>query len=203
MTPPRFRIGVTVTDLLQPPEAALPDFERTHALECRDALDSAMLDLVMRQLDRASFELEQVAGIGDREIEGGSRAGAGLMLALKRRNLLDWLERATGCGPLNGVAGVVVQALAGADHHLGWHDDRQKTRRRLAITINLSGAPYEGGVFEMRRKVTHEPLFAHRHTEPGTALIFDVAHDIEHRILPVTAGGPRRVFTGWFLRPEG
>jgi 2OG-Fe(II) oxygenase superfamily len=201
VTAPLFRIGISGTALLQPPEAALEGFARTRSLECRDALDPALLALVMRQLDTTGFELQQVAGIGDREIETGSRAGAGLMLTLKRRNLLDWLEQATGCGPLDGVAGVVVQARAGPDHHLVWHDDRQKTRRRLAITINLSATPYEGGLFEMRRKTTHEPLFTHRHTETGTALIFDVAHDIEHRILPITAGGPRRVFTGWFLRP--
>jgi hypothetical protein len=202
MTAPLFRIGMHKTELLQPPEASLEGFQRIRALECRDAIDPPMLDLVMRQADRSGFDLQQVEKIGDREIEAGSRAGAALMLVLKRRNLLDWLEQATGCGPLDTVMGMVVQARAGEDHHLVWHDDRQETRRRLAITINLTAVPYEGGLFEMRRKKTHEPLIAYRHTMPGTALIFHVASDIQHRVLPVTSGGPRRVFTGWFLARE-
>jgi hypothetical protein len=198
-----FRIGVTGTELLQSPEAARAGFAQTHALECREALAPALLALLIRQLDQGSFEPQIVEKIGDREIECGSRAGAGVMLALKRRNLLDWLERATGCGPLGAVTGVVTQARAGAPHQLGWHDDREDARRKLAVTINLGTAPYEGGLFEIRRKKTHEPLFEHRHTEPGTALIFQVSPDIQHRIHPITAGGPRRIFAGWFLGAEG
>lgn len=203
MTSPLFRIGITGTELLQPPEAALAGFAGTRTLECREALDPALLALVMRQLDQGDFEPQHVEKIGHREIESGSRAGAGLMLALKRRNLLDWLERVTGCGPLGAVTGVVTQARAGATHQLGWHDDREDIRRKLAVTINLGTAPYEGGLFEIRRKITREPLFEHRHTEPGTALIFQVSPDIQHRIHPITAGGPRRIFAGWFLAAEG
>lgn len=202
MTAPFFRIGVTRTELLQPPEAVRERFAQTRVLECREALDPAMLDLLLQQLDRGSFEPQTIEKIGEREVEVGSRAGAGVMLVLKRRNLLDWLERATGCGPLGTVTGTITQARAGLDHHLGWHDDRQDLRRRLAVTINLGTAPYEGGLFEIRRKKTHEPLFEHRHTEVGTALIFQVAPDIQHRIHPITAGGPRRVFAGWFHSAE-
>jgi hypothetical protein len=37
----------------------------------------------------------------------------------------------------------------------------------------------------------------------GAALIFEVSARYEHRILAVTAGGPRRVYTGWFYAPGG
>ena len=30
-------------------------------------------------------------------------------------------------------------------------------------------------------------------------LIFRVSSKLEHRVLPLTAGGPRRVFTGWAM----
>jgi hypothetical protein len=30
-------------------------------------------------------------------------------------------------------------------------------------------------------------------------MIFDVGSRYEHRVLSVTAGGPRRVFSGWFM----
>jgi hypothetical protein len=38
-----------------------------------------------------------------------------------------------------------------------------------------------------------------KHDQPGTALVFEVRPQLEHRVLPLTAGGPRRVFTGWFI----
>lgn len=33
----------------------------------------------------------------------------------------------------------------------------------------------------------------------GDALIFKVDHALEHRVTPLTAGGPRIVWAGWFI----
>ena len=33
----------------------------------------------------------------------------------------------------------------------------------------------------------------------GAMLIFEVSRRCEHRVHPLTGGGPRRVFTGWFI----
>jgi hypothetical protein len=203
MIAPLFRVGMAKTELLEQPETLREGFARDRALLCHEAIGPDMLGLTMRLIDQASFEPQEVEKLGDREVEAPERAGPALVLALRRSNLLEWLDRATGCGPLDAVMGRVVQARAGHGHRLSWHDDRQEPRRRLAVTINLGAEPYEGGLFEIRRKKTHEPVFAHRHTEAGTALIFDVARDIQHRVQPVTAGGPRRIFAGWFLAPEG
>lgn len=196
-----FRIGTRQTELLLPPEACRADFERTRAIACADGLDPALLGLAMKLLGGASFVHDKVPGLGNREIEQAGRAGIALTFALGQSNLMQWLSDVTGCGPLAGMHGTVVQAVAGADHQLSWHDDGMDPLRRLAITINLSEAPYEGGTFELREKATHAPLLTHRHTEPGSVLIFQVAADIQHRILPITAGGPRRVYTGWFMAP--
>jgi hypothetical protein len=154
----------------------------------------------MRLCREGGFEPDEVAGLGHREIENPQRAGRTISLALKRAELIDWIERATGCGPLETVEGRVVRARANNHDQLLWHDDLDNARRRLAITINLSEHSYEGGVFELREKRSHTLLASHRHIEAGTALIFDVAYDIEHRVLPVTSGGPRCVYTGWFFR---
>ncbi len=45
-------------------------------------------------------------------------------------------------------------------------------------------------------------LIQHIHCDLGTALFFRLAAELEHRVLPVTAGGQRRVFAGWFLAPQ-
>jgi hypothetical protein len=85
-------------------------------------------------------------------------------------------------------------------HRFNWHDDLpENPTRRIGITINLSENPYEGGLFELRKKKTQQILTRHRHEKPGSALIFDVSDALEHRVWPVTSGGPRRIFAGWFL----
>ena len=63
----------------------------------------------------------------------------------------------------------------------------------------MADLPYEGGAFEMRRKGTEDLLMRHIHRDMGTALIFQVGAELEHRVCSVIAGGPRRVFAGWFL----
>lgn len=202
MNEPLFRVGTMKTELIQQPEAAREAFARHRVLECREALGPDMLEMTMRLLANAIFKPQDVKGLGGREVEEPRRVGRAISLTFQRANMFEWLDRATGCGPLGAVIGRVTQSLAGHDHQLSWHDDWQGRRRRLAITVNLSTEPYEGGLFEIRKKKTREPLFAHRHTEPGTALIFDVARDIEHRVHPISAGGPRRIYAGWFLAPE-
>lgn len=144
--------------------------------------------------------LDSVEGLGDREVESPQRAGGAITLALKRAGLMRWIEEATGCGPLVRVDGRVVQARANNHDQLVWHDDLNEPERRLAVTVNLSEAPYEGGRFELRHAGTKEMLTEHLHDAPGALLIFEVARELEHRVLPVTSGGPRRVYTGWFFR---
>jgi len=197
---PAFVVGAYRTALLASPEVAAAEFSKHRAIACANAIEPALLATLMRFCRDGHFEPDEVAGLGHREVEKPQRAGGTISLALKRVALIDWIERATGCGPLDTVEGRVVRARANNLDQLLWHDDLDDPQRRLAITINLSEQHYEGGLFELREKRTGTLLASHRHLEPGTALIFDVAYDIEHRVLPVTSGGPRCVYTGWFFK---
>ena len=120
-----------------------------------------------------------------------------LNLALNRPALLRWLETATGCGPLTDIAGGVAQTLARPGDELVWHDDFSAGEgRRLAIVIDLSTEAYAGGAFQLRYR-DGAAIFEHRYQRPGSALIFGVGPALEHRVLPLRSGGPRRVFAGW------
>jgi hypothetical protein len=197
-----FAVGAYRTALLASPEAAAAEFSKHRAIACAGAIEPDLLATLMRFCRDGHFEPDEVAGLGHREVEKPQRAGGTISLALKRVVLIDWIERATGCGPLETVEGRVVRARANNHDQLLWHDDLDDPKRRLAITINLGEHAYEGGLFELREKRTEKLLASHLHLEPGTALIFDVAYDIEHRVLPVTSGGPRCVYTGWFFKGE-
>lgn len=195
-----FVVGGFRTALLASPEVVARDFARYRAIACANAIEPDLLASLTRLCREGHFESDDVKDLGHREVESPQRAGRALTHVLKRADLFGWIERATGCGPLETIDGRVVRARANNHDQLLWHDDLDHPRRRLAITINLSERGYEGGVFELREKRTERLLATHHHLAPGTALIFDVDHDIEHRVLPVTSGGPRCVYTGWFFK---
>jgi len=193
-----FLIG-TSTTRLSAPHLHAARFASDQALVCNAALDDNLLMLMQRLVMRASFIPEPVEHIGQREMESPGLSGAALTLALRRTPFLRWIEALTQCGPIHTVKGKLAQTRAGTPQALDWHDDLNDGQRRLAITIDLSPAHYEGGLFELCHKSTREVIFRHRHLRPGTALIFRIAPHLVHRLQPVTAGGPRRVYTGWFM----
>lgn len=199
MTEPFFTIGTTKTDIFDREDEAADSFCRQRAIVCRGALDPALLARLNQICDRGAFAAEPVEGLGHRHVEQPPVAGGALGLFLKRVELTQWLERVTARGPIRSVEGAMVETHCKPGDELAWHDDLNKSARLLALTIVIGDRKFEGGGFELRRKGEEELLLDYRPDTPGTALIFDVAADIEHRVLPVTAGGPRRVFTGWFL----
>ncbi|MBK9239965.1 MAG: 2OG-Fe(II) oxygenase [Acidobacteria bacterium] len=166
-------------------------------------LAQPFLTVLLERVDQSTFGEDVVGRIGTRHVERPQRVGRILSLALHGRPLLDWLEVVTGCVPLRAVTGLVAQHGPNSADALHWHDDMNDRARKLAIVINLSGRPFQGGQFQLRRKGSDGLLLAFDHVEPGSALLFAVRPELEHRVLPVTGTNPRRVYAGWFLdRPE-
>jgi 2-oxoglutarate-Fe(II)-dependent oxygenase superfamily protein len=174
-------------------------FAQRHVLELPGLLQPDVLEMLAPAIRAARFVPREVDGVGARLRERPTRLGNLLCLLLRSQALRDWLTRITGISPLAGVTGAVARFECGGGQSLGWHNDIDATGRMLAVTINIGDAPYEGGVFEMRRRDTGEILFRHNHRKPGSALVFCVSKKLQHRVTPVSAGGPRTVFSGWYL----
>ncbi|TCP65995.1 MULTISPECIES: 2OG-Fe(II) oxygenase [unclassified Sphingomonas] len=196
-------IGAQRTEILVAPAGAAQDFKRQRAIECRDLIAPDLLASLLDRCRRGGFVADHVDQLGSREVEAPQRVGAALNIVLSRPSFLHWIEVVTGCHDLHRVEGRLVQNRANGLDALDWHNDTHDDAagaRKLGITINLSDAAYEGGSFELRMTGTQETLVRYRHDRAGTALIFDIASDLEHRVLPLASGGPRRVFTGWFVQ---
>jgi hypothetical protein len=198
--PSPISVGSQGTEVRGDPADFAESFKRHRAIAFSDMIDPAFFRQLLQLCGRAQFVTDLETDIAQRQRETPGIAGGALALALKRNDLLRWLEKATGCEPLHSTFGRVMQIVPGGAHRLDWHDDLpEDPTRRLGITINLSENAYEGGLFEIRVKKTRQVLARHRHEMPGSVLIFDVSDELEHRVWPITAGGPRRIFTGWFL----
>ncbi len=195
-TPSLGPMGATIPDVAH----ARAAFARSRALVLPDVLEPGLLRSVMAACDRASFASDHVEHLGHREVERPPLAGTALLLALRRPQLFRWLEAISGCAPITGVEGRIVRTRARAGDELAWHDDLNgPVPRRLGITIGLGEAPYTGGLFEMRSHPDGQTLIEFKHDSPGTALVFEVSTRCEHRVHPLLSGGPRRLFTGWFV----
>jgi hypothetical protein len=192
-------VGAEATEILSPPGPPAAIFREARALVCANFLDPPLLAALLDRCRRGEFVEDRVEKLGSREVEAPQRVGAALNLILSRAPFLRWVEAVTGCGQLSRVEGRVVQTRANGCDRLDWHDDMNEEKRRLGITISLSDAPFEGGWFELRDAASERLLTRHRHQEAGTALIFAVGRGLQHRLLPIGGGGPRRVFSGWFL----
>ena len=198
-----FTIDTMTTTLHAEPTEYRGDFEREFSLIFDEPLAPALLRKLMTGAASASYIDDDVADIGKREIEAPQRVGGLISLVLARQSFCQWLENATGQSPLRAVAGRLVQTGTNGSQALAWHTDLESANRLLGVVVNLSDTPFTGGQFEMRQVGKDQPFLSHRYVRPGSMMIFPVSHRLEHRVAEVTSGGPRRVYSGWFLsEPE-
>jgi 2OG-Fe(II) oxygenase superfamily len=178
-------------------------FDEIPALILENVFAPPLLERLMARCAATEFAEDDVPDIGTREVEAPQRVGRAISLLLGQPVLLRWLEQATGISPLRAVMGRLVQTRANNRDALVWHDDMGDDKRRIAVVINLSAAGFDGGLFEIRHVGQQQPLLSFQHQGAGTMMLFAVRPDLEHRVTEISSGGPRRVYTGWFLsEPE-
>jgi len=182
------------------PATVAAAFQQSHMVALPGFLDGRFLDLLGKAARHSGFVRETVPGIGAREVETPLRQAAAVLLALRGKTVMNWARTVTGAPELADVGGSVVRSLACANDQLAWHDDNHAPERVAALTIRLGHETYAGGAFEFRCKARPRQVIRHEHVRPGDALLFAVSGEFEHRVLPLRSGGPRSMFTGWFMR---
>ena len=191
------RIGASATEFPGDREQARAQFRRHKAIHLRNLLSPEFLTLVLQLCATGSF-------IGGEhpdgpEVEAPQRVNRVLDAALQRTTILRWMEEVTGVERLCTFGGRLTQTRAGTGKHRAWHDDlMESSRRRLALVLNLSPERFAGGEFQLRQR-EGEPVFEHGYDTVNEAILFLVDPELIHRVRPVTAGGPRRIFAGWAL----
>jgi 2OG-Fe(II) oxygenase superfamily len=193
-----FQIGQNATRFADAERVPHPRFARDRALLCRAGIEPSLLGRLIQACDHASFVSKTFSDIGHRWTESPPLIATAISIALNRPDFMRWLMNATICGQIDHVSGHLAQSRAGGQDQLDWHNDTH-ANYRLGVTVHLSDCKYGGGIFELRDFGSKEILFSHSDPRPGDVVLFSIDPWSEHRVTAVEHGGPRLVYSGWFM----
>jgi len=118
-------------------------------------------------------------------------------LLMNNRKLFKAIEEITQCPPIGNFFGRLHSSVPGENHHIAWHGDNAD-HRLIGLTIGLSSAEYDGGVFQLRQKDSEEIICEVPRRPAGDAFVFQISPDLQHRLTVLEGRGPRTVGVGWF-----
>lgn len=199
--PAAFRGSLAVPAITGDELASLRErFRREHHILLPGLVRERLLDRVRRELDAADFE--EHTGIRTELRMRSDRALALLEFLANDPNLFEAVREITGCDRIGAFLGRVYRMLPGPEHEGVWHADLVHGRM-VAMSVNLSEAPYSGGLLEIRDEQSKRVLHRIANTGPGDAVIFRLAEGLKHRLTGVQGTVPKTAYAGWFLaRPE-
>jgi hypothetical protein len=175
------------------------EFAARHAVRLPSLLAPALVSWVQREVEHGSF-FEKAHGEAATELCLRDDATVGLLhLLVNDPALFQLIERLGDCAPIRGFFGRVYRHLPGGGHYHRWHGDVSDARR-VGMSINLSAAPYDGGLFEIRHVGDQAALTSLENRVAGDAILFRLGDTLEHRVTEVTGHRSKTAFAGWFRR---
>jgi len=177
--------------------AATEQFAACSYVKLPGFVEPELLRMLMLLLDRTPFHGRIHDGIGSEVCaESGAATGA-LELMMNDPALAAFVSELTGCGPIGCYEGRIYRLSPAAGHYDSWHSDVGEDRL-LALSINLSREPFEGGRLQIRRADEEQLVAEVDNPVAGDAVLFRVHPSMRHRVAPVSGRNPRTAWAGWF-----
>lgn len=181
--------------------AARAAFERDHILRLKALLDPGLVAALPVGVEAADYVDNVHTGIKT-ELSMAPNASLGLlMLAANDPVFITRVAEITGVDA-RSFLGRVYRMVPAQGHHDAWHTDCVDDRV-LALSVNLSASPYDGGQLHIRDRDTGDPLVEAANVGAGDALLFRVHPSLEHRVGDVVGAHPKTAFAGWFRSSVG
>ena len=84
-----------------------------------------------------------------------------------------------------------------------WHMDcTAENKKILGFSLDLSPKPYEGGALALKGLSTNTPFQSAKIERLGDAMLFRLAPNLLHRVLPICGANMRFAFVGWYIGEE-
>jgi hypothetical protein len=174
-------------------------FERRHYFVLPGLLETELLDLIQRQIDRGEFR-ERVHERIDSNKElclTESAAFGALLFLMNDEKLFQLIQDITQCARIDCFEGRVYRVSPGDGHHDSWHNDIGEGRV-VGMSLNLSREVYSGGVLQIRNRESEAVISEAANTGSGDAVVFRLSRDLQHRITEVEGSASKTAFAGWF-----
>jgi hypothetical protein len=180
--------------------ASLAELKRTfasqHYARLPQLIDPCLLRVIDAHIDRGEFVDRQHDHIGSELCLMPGSATSALQLLFNDPALLEIISQVADC-PVRCFDGRVYRMLAADGHYDSWHSDAGEDRR-VALSLNLSPRPYEGGVLEIRDREATAAAHSVENHGFGNAVIFRISPDLRHRVTAVRGTHARTAYAGWF-----
>ncbi|MGE0705631.1 MAG: PqqD family peptide modification chaperone [Vicinamibacterales bacterium] len=186
--------GLTVNGSL---DALREQFARNHYVQLAQFIDARLLSAILDRVAEGEFIDRSHGHIGTEECLEPGLATSMLQLAFNDPALLAAIEEIAGCGPVRCFDGRVYRMTPGAGHYDSWHGDVGQDRQ-VAVSVNLSVEPYDGGQLEIRRVSETQASHTVSNQGLGNAVMFRVSPELRHRVGPVEGAHARMAYAGWF-----
>ena len=175
-------------------------FDRQHCLRLRRFLNPELLEIMQRQIARATFHERIHERLDPPPVDlrmEHNAALSGLLLLLNDDELFALVRRITGCAGIGCFTGSVYRMSAALQHFDTWHDDLVE-HRLVSLSVNLSTCVYGGGVLYLKDTTTGEVVHEVANTGFGDAIIFRLAPNLKHRLSAVEGPVDKVALAGWF-----
>jgi 2OG-Fe(II) oxygenase superfamily/Coenzyme PQQ synthesis protein D (PqqD) len=186
--------GLTITGSL---DALRERFERDHYVRLPQLVEPALMEAVERSVAAGQFVDRSHHGIGTEQCLVPGVATSILQLMFNDPAMLDAVADIARCGTVRCFDGRVYRMAADNGHYDSWHSDAGEDRR-VAISVNLSREPYEGGELEIRDAAATEASHTVSNPGFGDAVMFRISPALRHRVGPITGPRARTAYAGWF-----
>jgi O-methyltransferase len=184
------------------------DFARDHCFKIPGLLGPELFEELSAEIASGAFEPthheefqfghaaeEEDVGYVEATLEEGAAPLLLLRFLMNDPRVFGLIQDITGCGSIGQFDGRVYRMERTA--YSGWHDDIGDNRM-IAMSLNVSREPYQGGVLQLRDKISRTLLHEAPNVGPGDAIFFRVREDLQHQITPVEGNTPKTAFAGWF-----
>jgi hypothetical protein len=175
---------------------AKDEFAERHCALLEGVIEGELIEQMLRDIERGDFHIER-HDVGVEEKMRSHGLVSALVFFANDPQVLASIAEITGCGRIGCFDGRVYRLAAARGHLDSWHNDLMD-HRMVAMSVNLTPEPYEGGVLQIRDRRTGEILHEAKNAGIGDALVFRLAPELQHRVTPVEGNVARTAFAGWF-----
>jgi len=178
-------------------------FERQYYLLLKDFLHPEITSLILPFLKRAEYFPAQYTHVGSELRMEPNLASDTLSFLCNDSKLFRLVQTITGCGSIGCFQGRVYKLIPDPYHNFDWHDDLSDPSRLTTMSINLSEGRFRGGVLQIRESHSGKIISEVANTDFGSAVLFRISENFEHRVTGIEGDMPRTSFTGWFKSGPG